>query len=132
MVRIALSVCQSFAVETHVLFFFNYFFVEFKVGIFGEGIYLSDDLSVTMPYTKSGMVWSHSQIGEQISCVALCELIDHPGVKCQVENDTSKKRSMAKDSQSGEVPERYFVVTRSELVRIKYILVFADRKPKQK
>lgn len=85
-----------------------------------------------MPYTKNGTVWKHSLIGEQISCVALCELIDHPGVKCQVENDTSKRRSSAKNSESGEVPERYFVVTRSELVRVKYILVFSDRKTKKK
>ena len=81
-----------------------------------------------MPYTKSGIIWDHSNIGEQMSCVAFCELADHPGVKCQVENDTSKTRSTAKNSESGEVPDRYFVVTNSELVRIKYLLVFSKSK----
>jgi len=99
-----------------------------KNGIFGEGVYLTDDLAITMPYTKSGIVWDHTTLGEQVSCVAFCELIDHPGVKCQVENDTSKTRATAKNSESGEVPERYFVVTSSELVRIKYILVFSTKK----
>ena len=81
-----------------------------------------------MPYTKSGVIWEHSTVGEQVSCVAFCELIDHPGVKCQVDNDTSKTRATAKNSESGEVPDRYFVVTRSELVRVKYILVFSTKK----
>ena len=81
-----------------------------------------------MPYTKSGVIWDHSELGEQVSCVAFCELIDHPDVKCQVEDDTSKERAKAKNSESGDVPERYFVVTNSELVRVKYILLFSSKK----
>lgn len=100
-----------------------------KNALFGEGIYLSEDLSVTMPYTMSGEVWKHSGLGEQLSCVAVCEILNHPLVKCKVEE---KARARAKDSVGGDVPEKYFVVTNSDLVRLKYVLVYARNKAGKK
>jgi len=101
-----------------------------KNGLYGEGIYLSEDLAVTMPYVSGGTIWKHSKLGHQVSCVAVCEILDHPGVKCQIETpDKSKAKNKlyAKNSEMGEVPYKYFVVTSSDLVRIKYILVFIDK-----
>lgn len=83
-----------------------------------------------MPYVSGAKLWKHSKLGHQISCVAVCELLDHPGVKCQVETQDKikdKNRLFAANSELGEVPEKYFVVTNNELVRIKYLLLFTDR-----
>ena len=82
-----------------------------------------------MPYTMSGEVWKHSGLGEQLSCVAVCEILNHPLVKCKVEE---KARARAKDSVGGDVPEKYFVVTNSDLVRLKYVLVYARNKAGKK
>ena len=101
--------------------------------LFGEGIYLSEDLAITMPYTISGKIWKNSIFGQKLSCVAVCEILDHPGVKCQVQDSKSstqlRQRARATNSQAGDVPEKYFVVTNSELVRLKFILVFAEKTP---
>ena len=54
-----------------------------KISVFGEGTYLSGELSVSMIYSPSGQAWDHSDIGNKLSCVAVCEMIDDPSVKCQ-------------------------------------------------
>ena len=80
-----------------------------------------------MPYITSGFTWQHSSLGQQISCVAVCEVLDHPGVKCAVESVNDANRSRAENSEAGEVPKKYFVVTSSDLVRVKYLFVFTDK-----
>ena len=57
---------------------------EFQNAVFGEGVYLSSELSVCLHYSPFGAGWENSRIGHQISCVALCEIIDDPSVKCKV------------------------------------------------
>lgn len=52
--------------------------------MFGEGTYLSADLSVCFPYAPSGKGWDKSLLGSTLSCIAVCEIIDDPSVKCQV------------------------------------------------
>ena len=52
--------------------------------LFGEGVYLSGELSVSMPYAPTGTGWDQSLIGHMLSCIAVCEIIDDPSVKCQV------------------------------------------------
>jgi len=101
-----------------------------KNGLFGEGVYCSEDLAVTMPYVSRGGLWKHSSLGSHASCVAVCEILDHPGVKYHLQND--KIRSTAKNSELGEVPNKYFVITSSNLVRIKYLFVFLDKKQPSK
>ncbi len=59
-------------------------FVPLQNALFGEGTYLSGELSVSMPYAPTGTGWSKSSIGHMLSCVAVCEIIDDPSVKCQV------------------------------------------------
>ena len=55
----------------------------FQNSLFGQGIYLSSELSVSLSYSPNSYSWGRSMLGSQLSCVALCEIIDHPDVKCQ-------------------------------------------------
>ncbi|XP_041464105.1 protein mono-ADP-ribosyltransferase PARP16-like [Lytechinus variegatus] len=105
-----------------------------KNTLYGEGTYLSSDLAVSLPYSPAGRGWTRSLIGSTLSCVAVCAMLDHPDVKCQVkdtQSNPSPSRSHAPDSLGGAVPERYYVVTNSETVQIKYLLIFADKKVSQ-
>ncbi|PVD37809.1 hypothetical protein C0Q70_00411 [Pomacea canaliculata] len=103
-----------------------------KVSLFGKGIYLSSELAVSLMYSPGGQGWSESQLGPNLGCVAVCQLIDDPSVKCTVKEDdmtepsTSKNRARASESQAGDVPERYYVVENNEMVRIKYLLVYCE------
>lgn len=97
-----------------------------KTSLFGEGTYLSSDLNVSIPYSKFGEGWKHSLLGDKLSCIAVCEIIDHPDVKRSVQGPGHRSRSRAENSEGGDVPERYFVVTNNQLVRIKYIMVYAS------
>jgi len=104
-----------------------------KTSFFGEGTYLSSDLNVCMMYSHYGHGWKNSAVGEKISCVAVCEILDHPDVKCTVKSkDNSERqnrsRARARNSEGGDVPERYYVVTNNQVVRVKYILVYAENK----
>ena len=40
-------------------------------------------------------------------------------------SDSSKARSLAKDSIGGEVPQKYYVVMNSDLVKVRYLLVYS-------
>jgi poly[ADP-ribose] polymerase 16 len=55
----------------------------FQISVFGEGTYLSSELSLSLHYSPVGLGWDQSLLGKMISCVALCEMIDDPAVKCQ-------------------------------------------------
>ncbi|XP_036591964.1 protein mono-ADP-ribosyltransferase PARP16 isoform X2 [Trichosurus vulpecula] len=82
-----------------------------------------------------GMGWQHSLLGPILSCVALCEIIDHPDVKCQTKKKDSeeidRKRARAKHSEGGDVPPKYFVVTNNQLLRVKYLLVYSQKQHKR-
>lgn len=56
----------------------------FQTSLFGEGTYLTSDLSLALLYSPHGLGWQRSALGSILSCVAVCEIIDHPDVKCQV------------------------------------------------
>ena len=143
------------------------------MSLFGEGIYLSSDLQVCQTYSPAGAGWSKSMFGTSLSCIAVCQVVDHPDVKCSVKrssqflnnldkpenNDsqshlrqrfsqdhetsskiencdassktevkttlTDRKRSFIQGSEGGKVPDKYYVVRNDDLVRIKYLLVYA-------
>nr|XP_055049298.1 protein mono-ADP-ribosyltransferase PARP16 isoform X1 [Misgurnus anguillicaudatus] len=107
-----------------------------KTSLFGEGTYLTSDLSMAILYSPHGNGWRESILGPLLSCIALCEIIDHPDVKCQVKNKDSenfdRKRLRARNSEGGEVPEKYFVVTNNELLRVKYLLVYSQRRSRSR
>lgn len=56
----------------------------FQTSLFGEGTYLTSDLSLALLYSPHGLGWQRSVLGSVLSCIAVCEIIDHPDVKCQV------------------------------------------------
>ncbi|CAB1331872.1 unnamed protein product [Coregonus sp. 'balchen'] len=103
-----------------------------KTSLFGEGTYLTSDLSMAVLYSPHGNGWRDSLLGPLLSCVAMCEVIDHPDVKCQVKRKDSetidRQRSRARNSEGGEVPQKYFVVTNNQLLRVKYLLVYSQRR----
>ena len=86
-----------------------------------------------MMYSHYGQGWRNSVIGDKISCVAVCEILDHPDVKCTVKSHANserqnRSRARAKNSEGGDVPERYYVVTNNQTVRVKYVLLYAKKK----
>ncbi|GFO14688.1 poly [ADP-ribose] polymerase [Plakobranchus ocellatus] len=99
-----------------------------KVAAFGEGTYLSSELSVSLLYSQAGETWSKSCLGAKLACVAVCEMIDEPSVKCQVkEGSTSVQKQRAQASSiTDAVPEKYYVVQNNDAVRVKYLLVYRD------
>ncbi|XP_055686881.1 protein mono-ADP-ribosyltransferase PARP16 [Lutzomyia longipalpis] len=91
-----------------------------KRSAFGEGIYLSTDLSVSLTYSPLEPTWTHSQLGQRFSCVALCEYIEHPDhFKC---HSTSRK---------SEIPKNFIVVTNNETIRVRYLLLYAKASPRR-
>ncbi|XP_052502540.1 protein mono-ADP-ribosyltransferase PARP16 isoform X1 [Budorcas taxicolor] len=104
-----------------------------KTSLFGEGTYLTSDLSLALIYSPHGHGWQHSLLGPILSCVAVCEVIDHPDVKCQTKKKDSKeidrRRARIKHSEGGDVPPKYFVVTNNQLLRVKYLLVYSQKQP---
>ncbi|KAG8440761.1 hypothetical protein GDO86_006485 [Hymenochirus boettgeri] len=104
-----------------------------KTSLFGEGTYLTSDLGLALLYSPHGHGWTHSNLGPVLSCVAICEIIDHPDVKCQAKKKDSteidRRRARAKNSEGGDVPQKYFVVTNNQLLRVKYLMVYSQEQP---
>ncbi|XP_062998523.1 protein mono-ADP-ribosyltransferase PARP16 [Elgaria multicarinata webbii] len=102
-----------------------------RTSLFGEGTYLTSDLSLALLYSPHGLGWQRSTMGPVLSCVAVCEIIDHPDVKCQAKKKDSKeidkKRARVRNSEGGDVPQKYFVVTNNQLIRVKYLLVYSQK-----
>ncbi|XP_054693137.1 protein mono-ADP-ribosyltransferase PARP16 [Grus americana] len=102
-----------------------------RTSLFGEGTYLTSDLSLALLYSPHGLGWQRSVLGSVLSCIAVCEIIDHPDVKCQVKKKDSeeidRKRARVKNSEGGDVPQKYFVVTNNQLLRVKYLLVYSQK-----
>jgi len=98
-----------------------------KEVIFGNGIYLSNEISVCTMYAPFGETWKKSVLGNKQSIIAICEVInDETEVKCK--DEKNKKREINENSY-GAIPEKYFVVTNSELVKVKYLLVYRHKAP---
>ncbi|XP_071107834.1 protein mono-ADP-ribosyltransferase PARP16-like [Haliotis cracherodii] len=107
-----------------------------KVSMFGEGTYLSGELAVSMTYSPTGLTWDCSELGNKLGCVAVCEMIDDSSVKCQEktgsEDGAKKSRARVTGSMAGDVPEKYYVVRNNEVMRVRYLVVYAEKtKPKQ-
>ncbi|XP_036294776.1 protein mono-ADP-ribosyltransferase PARP16 isoform X6 [Pipistrellus kuhlii] len=107
-----------------------------ETSLFGEGTYLTSDLSLALLYSPHGYGWQRSLLGPVLSCVAVCEVIDHPDVKCQTKKKDSKeidrRRARIKHSEGGDIPPKYFVVTNNQLLRVKYLLVYSQKQAKSR
>lgn len=97
-----------------------------KNGLYGKGTYLSSELSVSLIYSPMGNNWEHSIFGSQLSCVILCELIDHPDVICKGKGTYANCQQSSSDSLGGDIPDKYYLVQNNDLVRICYILVYSN------
>ncbi|XP_076170661.1 protein mono-ADP-ribosyltransferase PARP16-like [Ptiloglossa arizonensis] len=95
-----------------------------KKSLFGKGIYLSSELSLSLLYSPVGYGWGGSILGSEMSCIALCELINHVGVKTG--NKDNNARNVAADSIDGSVPNKYYLVTNSDMIRVRYLLVYSQ------
>lgn len=100
-----------------------------KNALFGEGTYLSQEPSISLHYSPANKTWDKSLIGQRMSCLLVTETINDPEhVKTGI-NESAKLPS----KNISNVPEKYFIVRNNEYVRIKYILVYAEKsKPKKK
>uniref|UniRef100_V5HDU1 Poly [ADP-ribose] polymerase n=1 Tax=Ixodes ricinus TaxID=34613 RepID=V5HDU1_IXORI len=101
-----------------------------KNSLFGAGTYLSSELSVSSTFSPAGFGWQHSVVSSEFSLVAMCELIDHPDVKCQDRSKSQPSRAYAQDSIGGKVPEKYFLVQNNSVVRVRYLLVYTAVHPR--
>ncbi|CAN8004370.1 unnamed protein product [Ixodes hexagonus] len=89
-----------------------------KNSLFGIGTYLSSELSVSSTFSRAGEASQHSVINPEFSLVAMCELVDHPDVKCQDRAKSRPSRAYAQDSIGGKVPEKYYLVQNNSVVSV--------------
>lgn len=90
-----------------------------KNGLFGDGVYLSSELSVSMGYSPFGAGWGASNCGAMLSCVALCEYINNPNhVKFKVD-----------EKHKTDIPNTYIVITNNDVVRVRYLLFYGRQFP---
>ena len=87
---------------------------------FGNGIYLSDSLSlVTQNYAPPQQLdlpsggWRTERFGRSCAAVAICLVIKHP--------DTLTRRA------ADGVPDKYWVVSNEQHVRVVGLLLYSDR-----
>ncbi|XP_011298347.1 mono [ADP-ribose] polymerase PARP16 [Fopius arisanus] len=93
-------------------------------GLFGDGIYLSSELGVSLGFSPVGYGWGGSMLGSEISCIALCEVINHPDVK---KGDTTRDVPKGFElSVRNKIPNKYYLVQNSDLVRIRHLLVYSQ------
>lgn len=101
-----------------------------KNSLYGTGSYLSSELSVSATFSPAGYGWQHSLVSPEFSCVAMCEVVDHPDVKCQDRAKNRPSRAYAKDSLAGKMPEKYYLVQNNSVVRVRYLLVYTTARPR--
>ena len=89
--------------------------------MFGEGTYLSSELSVAMTFSQAGPVWPKSSFHGPVTCLALCEVVDHPDVRCSLPGRSEPRGG---HPVAGQVPEKYYVVSNNEHVLLRYIVMF--------
>ncbi|XP_033329435.2 protein mono-ADP-ribosyltransferase PARP16 [Megalopta genalis] len=99
-----------------------------KKSLFGKGIYLSSELSASLPHSPIGYGWGGSVLGSEMNCIALCELVNHVDVKSRDTEPVAEGtvQTVSKDSMGGTTSNKYYSLTNSELVRVRYLLVYSQ------
>ncbi|KAK5639610.1 hypothetical protein RI129_012102 [Pyrocoelia pectoralis] len=94
-----------------------------KALLFGKGIYVTNEITISMSYAPFGLSWKNSILGNKISIIAVCEVIDDiEKVKCK--DEKFKRRAINRGSIASDIPDKYFVVTDSDMIRLKYLFVY--------
>lgn len=75
---------------------------------------------------------SHSCGGEGVLVVYLVLLLCFPQRPLLFSShsdseEIDRKRARVRNSEGGDVPQKYFVVTNNELLRVKYLLVYSQK-----
>ncbi|XP_075681389.1 poly(ADP-ribose) polymerase 16 [Dermatophagoides pteronyssinus] len=80
-----------------------------KRNMLGIGTYFSSKLEVAILFSPFGLNnFKGSRLGKKLSCVAMCEIVDHPDIEAKKKKDT------------------YYVVTNDELIRVAYLLLYSS------
>jgi len=95
-----------------------------KTSKFGEGIYLSSDLVLSLNYSTSGVGWSKSLLGSTLSCLSINQVINHQNVKI---HSDCPKRGIVEDSEGGSIPEHHILVRDNQLVHARYLMVYCGK-----
>lgn len=57
-----------------------------------------------------------------MSCVALCEYVNHPKyLKCHIKDENNPE---IKRIRNEDIPEKYFIISNNEIVRVRYLLIY--------
>ena len=89
--------------------------------MFGERIYLSTDHGVAYSFCKAGTGWTHSFCGSRVRYLLVCEVAGRHALR--TETSISMSGSAA---SSSSVPNTYVLVKNSDLVKIRYVLVYTE------
>ncbi|KAG0602136.1 hypothetical protein M758_11G162700 [Ceratodon purpureus] len=92
--------------------------------MFGEGVYLSTDPGVAYSFCKSGTGWTHSFCGSRVRYMLVCEVAGRHALR--TEATTSISGSLKEPASSSSVPNTYVLVKNSDLVKIRYVLVYTE------
>lgn len=87
-----------------------------KVSVFGEGIYLADELQISLLFSESVLGWKKSQCGELLSSICVCEYID--------DKDFVKIRKK-ENPKNSDIPEKYLLITNNDVVRVRYLMIYS-------
>jgi hypothetical protein len=91
-------------------------------GIFGDGVYFTDELEVARHFSKPGPTWANSCLGSRLEIVGVYDLLNSPaGVRMKRKEPSPDQQQAEKDQQ---IPENYYVVSDNSYVRLRSILVW--------
>jgi len=80
---------------------------------YGVGSYLSNNFHISLGYSPGSPGWSNSEMGRPVVCIAICEIVDDPGItKQHFEN-----------SSHPDGGHYYYVVARDELIQLSHLIV---------
>ena len=105
-----------------------------KVSVFGEGIYLADELQISLLFSESVLGWKKSQCGELLSSVCVCEYVDDKDfVKIRKKgespinpgNSNNNKTHFAENPKNSDIPEKYLLITNNDVVRVRYLMIYS-------
>ena len=82
---------------------------------FGDGVYLSTDISVAASFTAYSDGCKHSRWHGRVGCIAVCDVVNHPSIEAA--------RRKARDEQDRD---SYLVVEDDRYIHLRHILLFHD------
>eukprot|EP00049_Salpingoeca_infusionum_P006004 m.100220 g.100220 ORF g.100220 m.100220 type:complete len:247 (+) comp13162_c0_seq1:601-1341(+) len=93
-----------------------------RTQLFGPGTYCSTDLSVCTNFAPTLVLPWQRQLGQRISCICVCEIVNHPEVKKpgQVAMET------ASQTMPSAIPKHYIIVPNDDHIRLSAVILLGD------